>query len=233
MSPEQPIIERVKKLLALSKSSNVAEAELALNKANELIQRYNINIIEAFDEKTNKWSFQVHDDGGQNAIFYGSRIQDWENHLMHKLLEYCDGKCVVMGYKETTRYCFIGLENDAQLCKMLFWDINSRIRRIYTKQKKALGLTELHSFAYGVVVSLTARMLEAKNTMLQHQVSERGLVTIDHKNDAFNTYFEDLVRTKFTGTHSHSYSQKINWESYSTGKKVGQDMEMPVVNPVL
>jgi len=42
MRKESSIVDKIKKLLALSKSSNQAEAEAALNKANELLVRHNL-----------------------------------------------------------------------------------------------------------------------------------------------------------------------------------------------
>ena len=78
MAPES-VVDRVKKLLALSKSSNIAEAELALSRANELIQRYQITILEEFDSATNRWSFTISD--GRDALYHGKSLRAWEDYL--------------------------------------------------------------------------------------------------------------------------------------------------------
>jgi hypothetical protein len=148
-----------------------------------------------------------------------------------KLATYCDGKIVQYGYSDTTRYCFVGLETDAQLCKMLFWDINNRIRSIFNKMKKAMQLKDRNAFSLGVVLSLCNRMIEAKKVMLQTQITERGLITIDHKNNEFAEYYSNL--SKGFVNSNHRFNQERDWDSFKVGTKVGNDMEMSVVNPTV
>ena len=230
MAPEN-VIERVKKLLALSKSSNVAEAELALGRANELIQRYQIEILEDFDAATNKWSFTISD--GRDALYHGKALRAWEDYLMHKAVEYMGGRIIIrgMGSKDNTRYCYAGTEDDAAFAKLIFWDINERVRAIFKAQKRSLGLTSLDSFGYGVVVSMMDRMMAEKAKIIQAGITERGLVTLDKKKSEFDEYYTELAKGLTTVNSNHKST--VDWHNYTIGKKMGKDLSLPVCNPTL
>ena len=208
MSPEA-ILDKVKKLLALSKSDNVAEAELALSRANNLIQKYNITVAEEFDAATMAWTFEVVD--GTDAIYHGRTLRSWEDKLISYAISYMGGRCIITGWKSESRYCYCGVKEDGLIAKLIFWDINDRIRSIFKKQKNTLNLTSLDEFGMGAVLAIVTRLFSERDKMLQSGITEHGLRTIDSKKNEFQAYYDEY--SKQLGTIKSS-RVKINTSTH-------------------
>lgn len=226
MTPPQNIIERVKGLLQLAKSSNVHEATLALSHAQALMTKWKIESLEV--ETPSGWKFAIHT--GKGCAMYYGHPDPWECFLLDESVAYMGGEIIIYGSGESQEWVYAGLEAEAKLCKLIFWDLRKRIEAIF-KSQKANGVKDLHSFACAATSVIFTRMKSERDAMIQSSISERGLVTLSSQAKAFEEFFK--AATKHMGTITDKRKRKLDGESYMAGKQAGAIMPLPAVAPTV
>lgn len=145
---------KVEKLLALARSENEHEAALAMQKANELIEKYNLKQVAAEDEHRYTHTIINHHkkriEGWQRAIcailkdfFYVNIVQaalyDPLSHQEHKTIELF-GRAENVAVAE---YCYHFLERELAY----LWEVNKkRFPSRTLREKKSYYLGVLHGF---------------------------------------------------------------------------------------
>ncbi|WP_032913546.1 DUF2786 domain-containing protein [Leptospira santarosai] len=150
MSDRNPIIERVKKLIALSDSSNENEAKLAAQQAAMLIQKFNIEASELdrgavieFDLKTGR-----------------SRASYWQSLLLRGIAE--SNFCSILIAKEEENsvvevvYKIIGREVNV-LATNLMYEYLCGVASLLSPKILPEKTTYLEGFAYGMAIRLSKR----------------------------------------------------------------------------
>ena len=243
------IIERIKGLLANGHDTKSYTPEVAaqyLAEAARLMAKHQIEVCEDFDEKTQKWEFTITE--GTDALYHGSRISDWQHRLLLQVGNFFGGKIVKWHEKkwdlnaakdawekeDMSRFIYVGTKEDATFAKMVFWDISKRTKAIFDRQKRALRLTSLDSFGYGVVSTIMNRMFTERDKMIQSQISERGLMTYNQKDQDFQSFYDRwAMENGVTTSPSKRQPPKFNWNDVQKGRAVGSDMALPVFNPTV
>ena len=129
-------LDRIKKLLALSKSSNQNEAELAAARAAELMARHQINEAElgefdADDLNINEWAL---DEARQITYWQGYAAQAAAHAFGGRM--YANGDRVPDGkggYRKRVRLMFVGREKDRDAAAYLYQYFVREIRRLADK----------------------------------------------------------------------------------------------------
>ncbi|MCP4701537.1 MAG: DUF2786 domain-containing protein [Gammaproteobacteria bacterium] len=112
MTNQEKIIDRIEKLLRLSKSDNQHEAELAAQRANKLMTKHQIS-VSALDVD-NMRNAKI-----EQIVYQGDTIRrQWVSVLANACAILFDGK-VVLGRRSNTIY-FVGFEEDNQAGQQLF-----------------------------------------------------------------------------------------------------------------
>ncbi len=166
MSAYDDIIEKIKKLLALSESSNPNEAALAQARAAELMLKYSISqgAIDTSekkeDEPVNVFLFEA-DEGNKTT---------WKGSLASSIARFFNCKI----YWSGPSLMFIGRESDKNavlyLYKAIFNQIQELTERFWIKEgirSGTHGKTWKQSFRLGCTNTLAARFAEQKNTIIQ------------------------------------------------------------------
>lgn len=112
------VIEKIRKLLALSRSSNQHEAELAAQRASELMQKYQIasSVVEASSLKSGKERVaDVHFEVPDLRMKY-----QWVVHLGHAAAKLFDGTILVQRRLHGTGFTFVGFESEIPLMREMF-----------------------------------------------------------------------------------------------------------------
>lgn len=112
------VIEKVKKLLALSKSSNQHEAELAAQRASDLMKKYQIDaaVVEATSIKSGKERVaDVHFEVPDLRMKY-----QWVVTLGIAAAKLFDGTILVNGRLHGTGFVFVGFESEIPMMKEAF-----------------------------------------------------------------------------------------------------------------
>ena len=110
------VIEKIKKLLALSKSSNENEARLAAQKASELMQKHQIDAADVLiqEVKTQKIVRENYEVEGLRMKYV------WVETLGYAVARLFDGSVLTTGQLHGTRFIFVGYPKDIEAMRMLF-----------------------------------------------------------------------------------------------------------------
>lgn len=167
--------EKIKKLLALSESSNEHEAKAALLKAKQLMMEHKITESDLVDKKESSVK-KV-----ESTITYSSRRDPWIDRLAGILAENYQCRFVESRNwgKQTRNVQFWGLEEDVEICLKVFEYavdcIRSQCKRIrkenfdYTAQSRSILC---NGYAMGFILGLK----EAFEEQMESIKSEWGLV---------------------------------------------------------
>lgn len=142
--------EKIKKLLALAKSPNEHEARAAMLKAREIMARYKLTETD-LEDKGNRKIKTIH-----TGIIYTSRTGLWISYLQSVIAEnYCCTTSVNLITKQKMEVCFIGFEDDVEICKEIFQyavDTVLHTTEEQIKKKRNLSVTEIRSecLSYGI-----------------------------------------------------------------------------------
>jgi hypothetical protein len=113
---DSSLIEKIRKLLVLSKSTNENEAKLAAQKASELMQKHQIDMADVLvkevkSEKIVRENYEVE----------GLRMKYvWVETLGNAVAKLFDGFVLTTGQLHGTRFIFVGYPKDIEAMKMLF-----------------------------------------------------------------------------------------------------------------
>ena len=111
MTEREKIIERIEKLLRLSESTNQHEAELAAQRASELMTKHQISMT-VLDVQN------VMNDNVKQTLYSEKTIQRrWVPTLAQACAILFDGRVVV---RSSTQIWFVGYDTDTQAAQMLF-----------------------------------------------------------------------------------------------------------------
>jgi len=139
------ILDRLRKLFALSKSSNQHEAELAMQKASEIMQAYQISLTEvdlAAEGNIGKsGDYVVHGSGG---------ARHWVYVLARSAARLYDGECLNDAGQGEMRVVFVGTPVDIEAMKMTFEHLwkswHSIVESDLAADKQRVELTQGYRF---------------------------------------------------------------------------------------
>lgn len=218
-----PIIERVQKLLALSKgSSNANEAANAAGLANKLIDQYRLSIadLEASDVDCEP----IEEDS--EYIYESGRITAWKSNLVTALVKHYG--CAVWNDvsfatgRKVSRYRMVGKRSDIGITRYMFSYLSLECERLAALEARGMGRIFAASycigFVYGVRTQLAASRLEA-----QKDATSSAIVKVDSRVAASNDAMNNMHRLKASKGYS---SASINQNAYSMGKSKGQNLHL-------
>jgi hypothetical protein len=207
-----PIIEKIKKLLALANSSNEHEAALAAGHAQRLLAEHNLAMadIEAAHrpEKADKVETAA-----------AKTLPKWLRHLSSGVSAAFD--CQAIHHPSTGKMTFIGVGADVQIAAYTFTFLDRTVRKLcsaYMKVHVDSMLPNRHrelmrqSYYLGAVSTITTRLKEQKQ---QTPVTTGALVPVK----------EGLIRQAISEIGNvrtmHSRRSYINSDAYSKGQTDG------------
>lgn len=205
--------EKIKKLLALAGSSNEHEAKAAMLKAREIMGRYKLTEKD-LEEKGNRKIKTV-----RTGIIFTSRTDYWMGRLKEVIAEnYCCTSAIWSITRQKMEVCFIGFENDVEICEEVFRYAVDTVRH-YTDQirkNKDFSTTEIRSacFNYGL------GFVEGCKEAFADQGEESwGLVMVVPQE------VKDEFTRSVTGEIKHTIHYSENVEQYSKGFEDGKNFK--------
>lgn len=221
---DDSIIRKIKKLLALSKSSNEHEAKRAMLKAQEFLIKYKISIkeVEAYQDKKVKVI-----ESRTKITFTKAK---WKGELAHIIAEnfgcYTYFKCA-----GTNIVMFMGKEEDVTICEIVsiyaLDCINSAVRTLrYTYSKSGYSTKGLEGdYAIGFIEGLKTAFEKQKSSN-----QEWGLILVKDQavvDEYSNKKFEKSLDT---GTVFRGFGKAYNkgiedGEEFSISDKIAREGE--------
>ena len=215
MDTKTPIIEKIKKLLALANSSNEHEAALAASHAQRLLSEHNFAMadIEAAHKP---------DKADKVETTVSKTLPKWMRHLIAGVSTAFD--CQAIHHSATGKMTFIGVGADVQVAAYTFAYLDRTVRKLcseYMKQHVTSTIPNRHrelmrqSYYLGAVSTINARLREQK---IQTPVTTGALVPVK----------EGLIRQAMNEIGNlrtvHSRRSYINADAYTKGQTDGRQI---------
>ena len=225
---DKTILEKIRKLLALSKSDNEYEAATALAAALRLATKYGLEMNQI--EKEDTLEPVEHED-----LFIRNQIGRWEILLFSGLAdlfacEILTSRTLLAGYSwPQTRVIIVGRKTDRLLVAHLCTYLRSAIKKMYATKKVFLEARFLRNSAYKIredyCYGAVLAVLEKAEEMFRKSVTEDELKAstslILAKQAAVTKYIEDTFSLYEKRRKKVSFSRAI-----SEGWQDGQDIEI-------
>lgn len=215
MTDKTPIIEKIKKLLALAASSNEHEAALAASHAQRLLAAHNLAMADIGSERKPELADRVETSAAKN-------LPKWVRHLSGSVCAAFD--CQAIHHASTGKLTFLGVGADVQIAAYTFSFLERTIRRLCSQYMKSAAIASTagrqrelarQSYYLGAVSTVTERLREQKQ---QTPVTPGALVPV--KEGLIRKAMEDLgvIRT------IRSRKSYINPDAYSCGQEDGRQV---------
>ncbi|TAL31548.1 MAG: DUF2786 domain-containing protein [Spirochaetes bacterium] len=145
------IIEKIRKLLALSKSPNRAEAAAALNKANELLLQYNLSIEQIKDHDS--------DPVRLGRMFVSGASKKWRRLLITKLAEV--NLCLAILDHGGAYFIVVGRKVNT-ISVITMWDyLEGAVKRIHSRECPRQAKSHYReSFKLGISTGIAEKLEE-------------------------------------------------------------------------
>ncbi|MBL0226128.1 MAG: DUF2786 domain-containing protein [Geobacteraceae bacterium] len=211
-----PVIDKIKKLLALAHSSNEHEAALAAAHAQRLLARHNLAMADLAPSGQPAQADRVETDVARS-------LPKWVRQLSSGVSSAFD--CQAIHHPATGRLTFIGVGADVQVAAYTFTYLDRTVRKLcaaYLKQHAAHTAgrqRELlrHSYYLGAVSTIIGQLRDQKQ---QTPVTPGALVPV--KEGLIRKAMEEIgpIRTM------HSRRSYVNATAYSRGQADGQQVHL-------
>ena len=215
MTDKTPIIEKIKKLLALAASNNEHDAALAASHAQRLLAAHNLAMADIEADHKPGMADRVETSAAKN-------LPKWARHLSGAVCSAFD--CQGIHHPATGKLTFIGVGADVQIAAYTFAFLERTVRRLCSQYLKFSVIASTpsrqrelmrQSYYLGAVSTITVRLSEQKR---QTPVTPGALVPV--KEGLIKKAMEDLgvIRT------IRSRKSYINPDAYSCGQADGRQV---------
>lgn len=205
--------EKIKKLLALSESSNEYEAKAALLKAKQLMMEHKISESDLAD-KTNAELKKL-----ASSVTFGARRDPWIGVLANVLADNYMCRFVGTRYSgmQTTNVEFWGLEDDVEICLKVFEYsvdcVHSECNRI-KKENSSCSAQERNALCTGYAIGFISGIRDAFEEQNEANKAKWGLVPVMTEEVARSTDGLKTVSSHLSGKaryHSVGYAAGKNF----------------------
>ena len=211
MNQEQKqVMEKVKKLLALSQSPSEGEAAAAVQKAQVLLAKYGLSISE-IKEETNVL---------EDILLEKKRLRKWESSLIFFVGKATFTEALEVKRGDTKKIMIIGKEVNIISAKELFGYLHSVV--LILGRKHSSEVYHVESFKQGVVHRVGERLEAQRNT--DTYTDEKAIVL---KMDSISKKENfDYMKNKYGTIRQKSKNMRLDADSYYYGKNVGDSINL-------
>lgn len=208
---ESMIIDKIKKLFALSNSPIEEEAASALNKAKELLVKYDIEYEKIEETKENI---------SEKVLLKSKDILDWHYKLIECITSSTFTEAIVETEESNKTVIIIGRKINIISAANLYNYLEKTIRRVSNKYD--IVVRDLDSFRYGMVEKIQQRLKKSENEYINTE--EKGLIPLIDE----NTKKENInyLKNKYGKINNRKYNNSVDENSYGLGKIVGEKISL-------
>ncbi len=238
----EKVIDRIRKLLKLSESSDVNEAANAAAAAQRLMERHNIlaAALAVEDDEGDRFKVTQHDD---SPLTSGKRIAMWKVRLAQSIAG-VNGCEVYFNEDEggAQDVCLVGSTSDAENVGKLFAYLAAEIDRLaksYGKPKgrkkaKKRDRTALQSFREGAVDTVHWRLIDAQEAARAAARKEankdctalatldKAIAVLDQRAGQARDYYENILMPE----ELLDKEVERDWSAYAAGTVAGRGLKL-------
>lgn len=210
---QERIVDKIRKLLALSKSDNPHEAAVALQKATQLMEEYQIKNIDLIPEQDVTHS-DIESVTGQHYI--------WAKTLAFSCAKLFD--CTTINYTDKKGFRFIGEEQNIVCANQLFWHLFRAWKGMcstdYKKDQPLDRKLYRKSHGLGFASTIYKRVQELTEKRHENIVKSTGTDLVVVSDAKLNQYMEDNFKLRKAPSRSLTTSGSGYSQGMAAGKKV-------------
>lgn len=227
------VIKKIKDLLRLATSSNINEASNAASKAQELIDRYKLDMA-AVSIESQEPVEQVEDD--TNGIVGGRRSITWHWRLLSFICK--ANTCKAWSnwkFNPTTRsynqeYRLIGTKTNIEITKYMYAYLLTEIERLAQRemkfgQGKGQGKTWSNNFKLGAAAAIGDKLSEAHAKVKSDYTGTKALAIIQKSEYDLDVYYGELKK-KLNLKQSSSSPTRYDPSAREAGYKAGKNIHL-------
>lgn len=218
---KEKIIDKIQKLLRLSTSPNEHEASLALQRAHELLSKYNLSTADLKEESPVSHKDQK----------FGQSHGDQDRYIVMLLVDHFEVELIRIRYPGAQKImgnCFhiIGEKHSIIIAEHVFEYLRSTFRRMWKIRAQTLTKKRMRrktvsrirqSYYYGIWYTLDAALIAAK------PVVPPGEGLIVSKSDALKKYIIDNFKTT---TSNKVMRRKLHDAGFLEGRSDGKNISI-------
>ncbi len=204
------IIEKLKKLIALSGSPNEAESASALAKAHTLLARHGLTMTDL--EKKEEHILQ-------KAILSRKRLRNWESALLAAVMAATYTEAVILPGEG--KVCLVGREVNIIAAENLFEYLRTSILMISRKHAKSILNAE--SFRLGMVVSINERLKKLDKDCPPSKEEKQLVLSAENETGRENREYLDK---KYGRLRKKRIKNRVEPLSYGMGHKAGGSVSL-------
>jgi hypothetical protein len=210
---DEAIMAKIMKLLALAGSPNPHEAELAMQRAHELMAKYDIDMGDVKkDEKkyvddicpTGKTLFDEH-------LLVARICRDY-----FKIQYFIDGIADERGYRTGKGIRFVGKKHHVEISLYVFSFLVYNFRKIYKRTKREIEVRDKRSFMHGLYDGLNQKLKQSNEKIKQ----EYGIVPIE------DAELKSFVKENWKLGNLKRSNHGVNSDSYGKGVEKGKEIDI-------
>lgn len=239
MGAPEAAVDRVRKLLALSESSNANEAAAAAAAAQRLMEQHGIDAAMLDTEDEPDEPVAEHHIGDE-----GKRVATWRNALAYALARANGCKSILRKQQRgPTKLVLIGRASDAAVVRYMYRYLTNEIDRLCEAEARSrgrAGKTWRTNFRVGAVDVITRRLDEAKRQARQERrMQAGGGVALARVDEAIAKLDQRLTDAERWAQHNLRLRKgsKSRWrndpEAYAAGRKAGEQVRLDAGGPGL
>jgi len=219
---QSQVLDKVKKLLALSKSPSESEAAAALAKANVLLAKYGLSMAEV----------QQEEDVQEAVLLEKKRLRAWESFLVSVVCKATFTEALHYRTEAIGRILLIGREVNIVTAQELF----SYLHRVILILGRAYSpeIAHVDSFRQGIVQRIGERLAEQyrKGQGLGPEVDEDSpagdetTALVMRADAAAHTENHKFIKEKYGKTTSRKTGRRVEADSYHRGRAVGNTVNL-------
>lgn len=223
MTFDPPLLDRVRKLLALSSSPNIHEAATAAALAQTLIARHRLQSwLDA--EQAQAEDADPLTDGRDQPLELSKRLRKWKVVLACMLADAngCVAYTLVLGKDEAI--CVVGRNRDRQAVAALWTSLVSRIEWLSATHGAGQDRRWHEAFRVGVVAAV-AEKLAAVAGEVRSELPQAALVSVDPAALAHQRALERFVAERLKLGKGRGL--RFDADPWAQGQKAGAHLEIP------
>lgn len=213
------IKDKIRKLIALASSPVEAEAKLAMEKAGELMAKYELSIAEVRESEGHDIKDMV-EDVFVNGV--GDRRRNWEAMLGHAISQAFDAEIILSsgGQIDSWGVHFIGHKSDVELVVFFHKHLRRHVWGMARMNYKTKHDRE--SYCFGAVETLRKRLNDMYKRK-QEVMDESCTALVVVKKGAVS----EKVKELYPNLRKSSIGQRsTNWRAFDSGKKDGEKINL-------
>ncbi|MGL1932542.1 MAG: SprT-like domain-containing protein [Desulfotalea sp.] len=213
--------QKIKKLLALAESAEEHEASSAMEKANELITRYNIDLSTANNEG----------DYNYVQIYVANKnVSTWTKMISSIVTDYFFVYAIIISqYKAKDNKTYkaielIGRKHNLDIAQHVFHFLSDRLEILWQRYKHTNKVNghDKRSYYYGVLYGFRERLKDGENKRMGKQIIKS---TTSELVVAKDNGLQDFIHGRYPSVRRNSGAKlRINQSVYDSGKEDGQNI---------